>query len=84
MATEELYNANIIRRFDDGRIIMSLEDFHKLSEEEQIAELIGLGIEYLDEYECETSALKKFRDIYKKYCFDHGLTPDNWYLGIYE
>lgn len=78
------FDNDYIRRFDDGRIIMTLGEFYKASEEEQIAELIGLGIEYLDEYEWEASALKKFRDIYKKYCFDHGLTPDNWYLGIYE
>lgn len=71
-----------IRRFDDGRIIMALEEFHKLSEEEQIAELIGMGIEYANEYTLVD--LKPLRDIYKKYCLDHGITPDNWYLGIYE
>lgn len=76
------FDIDYIRRFDDGRIIMELEEFHKLGEEEQIAELIGMGIEYADEYTLVD--LKPLRDIYKKYCLDHGITPDNWYLGIYE
>ena len=76
------FDNNYIRHFDDGRIIMALEEFHKLSEEEQIAELIGMGIEYADEYTLVN--LEPLRDIYKKYCLDHGITPDKWYLGIYE
>ena len=71
-----------IRRFDDGRIIMTWEDFYNASEEEQIAELIGLGIEYAQEYDWHQ--VIHLRDIYKKYCLDHSITPDNWYLGIYE
>ena len=82
MASEELYNDNIIRRFDDGRIIMRLGEFYNASEEEQIAELIGMGIEYADEY--AEIDLKHLRDIYKKYCLDHDIIPDKWYLGIYE
>lgn len=82
MASEELYNANIIRRFEDGRIIMKIGEFYNASEEEQIAELIGMGIEYADEY--ASIDLKPLREIYKKYCLDHGITPDKWYLGIYE
>ena len=76
------FDNDYIRRFDDGGIIMALEEFHKLSEEEQIAELIGMGIEYADEYTLVD--ITPLRIIYKKYCLDHGITPDNWYLGIYE
>lgn len=61
---------------------MTWEELYNASEEEQIAELIGMGIEYADEY--SHVDLEPFRNIYKKYCLDHGITPDNWYLGIYE
>lgn len=42
-----------------------------------------MGIEYV-EYDGTSQDLNPLRDIYKKYCLDHGITPDNWYLGIYE
>lgn len=78
------FDKDYIRRFDDGRIIMALKEFRKLSEEEQTAELLGMGIEYAEEYGRISADLALLRNIYKKYCLDHGITPDNWYLGIYE
>lgn len=61
---------------------MTWEELYHATEEEQIAELIGLGIEYADEYNLVDITL--LRNIYKKYCLDHGITPDNWFLGIYD
>ena len=61
---------------------MTWEEFYNASEEEQIAELIGMGIEYADEY--VSIDLKPLRDIYKKYCLDHDIISDKWYLGIYD
>ena len=61
---------------------MTWEELYYASEEEQIAELIGMGIEYADEY--SQVDLEPFRRIYKKYCLEHGIIPDKWYLGIYD
>lgn len=44
--------------------------------------MLGMGIEYADEY--NLIDIEPMRNIYKKYCVEHGITPDNWYLGIYD
>lgn len=64
MALKDFDN-DYIRRFDDGRIIMTWREFFNASEEEQIAEMIGMGIEYVEEYDWLEKDLKPFRDIYK-------------------
>ena len=61
---------------------MLLDQFYNASEEEKIAEMLGMGIEYADEY--RLIDIELMRNIYKKYCLEHGITADNWYLGIYE
>ena len=51
------------------------------SEEEQTAELIGLGIEYLDEgFYLNADEMQLFRNLYKKYCSEHNVTPEPYYL----
>lgn len=46
---------------------MTWEELYSASEEEKIAELIGMGIEYADEY--SQVDLEPFRNIYKKILF---------------
>ena len=60
------------------------EEFYHASEPEQIAEMLGMAVEYSEEYESDPKNIDALRDIYKKYCLEHGIVPDNWYLGIYE
>lgn len=60
---------------------MTWDEFCNASEEEQTAELIGEGIERLDEgFYLSTHEKQLVRNLYKKYCAEHNVIPDPWYL----
>ena len=62
---------------------MTMEEFHNATEQVQIAEMLGMAIEYADEFVWDPMDMAALRHIYKKYCLDHDIMPNNWYLGIY-